>query len=104
MAIVDDKIIKKQLQKIVDKIFKILPLYEEKNDTLDYYIESTVVEISGFVSRYGSVGVSEYLTVISTLEGLRGITDEEGRQPTVKREVFKCIETINKISDMLEGG
>lgn len=44
------------------------------------------------------------MSVISTLEGLRGIIDDRGKQPTVKREVFKCIETINKISDMLEGG
>lgn len=104
MTIVDDKIIKKQLQKIVDKIFKILPLYEEKNGTVDAYIESLILEITGFSSKYGNVGVSEYMSVISTLEGLRGIIDDRGNQPTVKREVFKCIETINKISDMLEGG
>lgn len=104
MIIVDDKLIKKQLQKIVDKIFKILPLYEEKNSTVDSYIESLILEITGFTSKYGNVGISEYMSVISTLEGLRGIIDDRGKQPTVKREVFKCIETINKISDMLEGG
>lgn len=103
MIVIDDKIIKKQLQKIVDKIFKILPLYEEKNSTVDSYIESLILEITGFTSKYGNVGVSDYMSVISTLEGLRGIIEDKGKQPTVKREVFKCIETINKISNMLEG-
>ena len=58
MIIVDDRLIKKQLQKIVDKIFKILPLYEEKNSTVDSYIESLILEITGFTSKYGSVGLS----------------------------------------------
>lgn len=104
MTVIDDKVVKKYLQNTVDKIFKILPLYEEKNKTLKAYIGSLIIELKGFVSVYGSVGVSEYISVISTLEGLYNMVEEKDRQPVVKREVFKCIETINKIHDMLEGG
>lgn len=103
MTIVDDKAIGRYLDSAVDKIFKILPLYEEKNATLDEYIESLILELRGFVSEYGSIGVTDYISVISTLEGIRSMADERGNQPKIKREVFKCIETIKKVRNMLEG-
>lgn len=103
MTIVDDRAIGKYLDSAVDKIFKILPLYEEKNDTLDEYIESLILELRGFVSEYGSVGVTDYISVISTLEGIRSMAKDRGNQPKIKREVFKCIETIKKVRNMLEG-
>lgn len=104
MTVVDDKAISRYLQSTVDKIFKILPLYEEKNTTLYAYVESLILELKGFVAVYGSVGVTEYISVISTLEGIQSMIGDKGNQPIVKREVFKCIETVNKIRDMLEGG
>lgn len=104
MTVIDDKMVKRYLQVTVDKIFKILPLYEEDNKTLKDYINSLTIELKGFVSVYGSVGIEEYMSVISTLQGLQNIIDMKGNQPVVKREVFKSIETINKIHNMLEGG
>lgn len=103
MTVIDDRMIRRYLQNSVDKVFKILPLYEEENRTLKAYIQSLTIELRGFVSAYGSVGATEYMSVISTLEGLNGIVSESNKQPVVKREVFKCIETINKIYEMLEG-
>lgn len=103
MAVIDDKVVVKYLQASIDKIFKILPLYEENNKTLDTYIQSVIVELRGFMAHYGSVGLMEYLSVVSTLEGLKLIIHEPNSQPIVKREVFKCIKTITKINDMLEG-
>ena len=103
MTIVDDKAIGKYLDSAVDKIFKILPLYEEKNETLDEYIESLILELRGFVSEYGNVGVTDYISVISTLEGIRDMASDRGNQPKIKREVFKCIEIIKKVRNMLEG-
>jgi len=104
MTIIDDRMVKRYLQGTIDKVFKILPLYEEENQTLKDYINSLIIELKGFVSVYGSVGVEEYMSVISTLQGLQNIIDKKGNQPTVKREIFKSIETINKIYNMLEGG
>lgn len=103
MTIVDDRVIGRYLDSAVDKIFKILPLYEEKNETLDEYIESLILELRGFVSEYGNVGVTDYISVISTLEGIRSMTKDRGNQPKIKREVFKCIEIIKKVRNMLEG-
>lgn len=104
MTVIDDKAIKKYLQSTIDKIFKVLPLYEEKNRTLEAYVGSLIIELKGFVASYGNVGITEYMSVIATLEGIQRIVDEKGKQPVIKREVFKCIETIKKIDDMLEGG
>lgn len=104
MAIIDDKMVKRYLQGTVDKVFKILPLYEENNPTLKEYINSLIIELKGFVAVYGSVGIEEYITVIATLQGLQSIIDSKGNQPVVKREVFKSIEMVNKISNLLEGG
>lgn len=103
MTVVDDKAIRKYLQLVINKIFKILPLYEENNETLEVYIESLILEVKGFIAVYGSVGVTEYISVVSTLEGIQKKVQEEGNQPTVKREVFKTIDTVNKIRHMLEG-
>lgn len=103
MTIVDDRAIGRYLDSAVDKIFKILPLYEEKNETLDEYIESLILELRGFVSEYGNVGVTDYISVISTLEGIRNMAKDRGNQPKIKREVFKCIEIIKKVRNMLEG-
>ena len=103
MTVIDDRVVKKYLQGTVDSIFKILPLYEEDNKTLNVYIESLTMELKGFVATYGRVGITEYVSVISTLEGLQTTVRKDDKQPVVKREVFKCIKTINKICEMLEG-
>lgn len=103
MTMIDDKAVGKYLDLTVNRIFKILPLYEEGNETLDEYIQSLILELRGFVSEYGNVGVTDYMSVISTLEGLRYMSVDIGNQPEIKREVFKCIETIKKIRNMLEG-
>lgn len=103
MTVIDDKAIARYLGSTIDNIFKILPLYEEDNKTLDSYIESLILELRGFVSEYGSVGVVGYISVVSTLEGIRSMASEKGNQPRVKREVFKCIDTVKKIKDTLEG-
>lgn len=104
MTVVDDKVIVRYLDSAVDSIFKILPLYEENNETLDDYVDSLILELRGFVSEYGSVGTIEYISIISTLNGIRKIIDEKGNQPKVRREVFKCIDVIKKIRNMIEGG
>lgn len=103
MTVVDDKAIKRYLQDTIDKIYKILPLYEERNKTLSAYVESSILELKGFVADYGSVGMTSYISVISTLRGIQKLVDEKGNHSKVKREVFKCIDTITKIQQMLEG-
>lgn len=103
MTLIDDKAIVRYLNNTVNKVFKILPLYEEENSTLDSYVESLILELRGFVATYGSVGIVEYISIISTLEGVQEIISEKDNQPTVKREVFKCIETIKRIEEIIVG-
>lgn len=101
MTIIDDKAVARYLQKIIDKVFKILPLYEEGSETLDVYIGSLSTELRGFVSVYGSVGLSEYISIISTLEGLQKEVNKTDNKDTIKREIFRTIGTIHKIRGLL---
>lgn len=103
MTLIDDKAIVRYLDSTVNKVFKILPLYEEENSTLESYVESLILELRGFVSTYGSVGIVEYISIISTLEGIQEVISKKENQPTVKREVFKCIETIKRIEEIIVG-
>lgn len=103
MTAIDNEIVIRYLDSVVDKVFKILPLYEENNATVSEYTESLILQLRGFVSEYGSVGMIEYIEVISTLEGMRELLEEKGNQPAVKREIFKCIDIVKKVKNMLEG-
>lgn len=103
MTIVNDNTISQYLETVIDKMFKILPLYEENNETLDVYIESLVFELTGFISKYGGMSTTDYISIMSTLEGIRITIKTEGNQPEVKREVFKCINVVIKIRKTLEG-
>lgn len=92
---------------LIPKFFKILPLFEEKNEGLYAYVQSLIFELNGL---YGTVDeLSEngnFLSLLATLESIADevlIYDEES-QSIIKREVFKCIEIIKQIKFTSESG
>lgn len=87
------------LESVVSSVFKILPLYEEKNSGLSKYIESLVFELDSFQDTFYVEESPEYGSLMNTLRSLKKEVDkEDSKKSTVKREVFKCINVIKNLS------
>lgn len=93
------------LNSVVNSVFKILPLYEEKNVGVDTYIESLLFELYGLEESVAIQHSYEYISLLSTLESVKKeISKEDSKKPTVKREIFKCINVIKNMVGKLEEG
>lgn len=91
---VDLEHVKIYLESLVNKVFKLLPLREQKSETLSLYHESLMFELTGFSSVFINIGISsEYVSLISSLEGLLSIHD----LGAYRRKVFECINTVKRI-------
>ena len=86
---------------IVDGIYKILPLYEENNVGLEKYISSLLIELYGFDNVFKTDEIG-YVSLLATLEGIKIEVCKKDNKRTVKREVFKCMEIVKKLSRLLE--
>lgn len=88
---------------LINKTYKILPLKEEKSETLKSYLESLLRELLGN-RELVSVLVDEprFITVLNTMQYL---ISEEYTIKVCKREVFKCISILEEInSKYFKGG
>lgn len=82
---------------LINKTYKILPLKEEKSDTLKSYLESYQRELIGNKDLV-SILVDEpkFVTVLNTMQFL---ISEEYSDKICKREVFKCIRILEEINE-----
>lgn len=84
---------------LVNKVYKILPLYEENNIGLFANIQSLIFELHGILIVIHSLNSNaNFLSLIAILESLSDDSlffdlDHE----TVKREVFKCLDLVKKM-------
>lgn len=80
------------------KIFKIIPIHEDGNDTLDKYIESLLVEMRGGAINFPNIGANpHYITALNIVAFFNEQHDDIDLS-VYKREVFKAINEINKIA------
>lgn len=87
------------LESVVSSVFKILPLYEEKNEGLSIYIESLIFELDSFQETFYVEESPEYGSLMSTLRSLqKEVSKEDSRKSTIRREVFKCINITKNLS------
>nr|DAJ77310.1 MAG TPA: hypothetical protein [Caudoviricetes sp.] len=79
---------------LINKLYKILPLKEERSLTVDKYIESLLSELTGgqdvilLIHEDG-----QYLSVINSLEFIRTCESIS----VCRREIFKCIRIVEKL-------
>lgn len=87
----------KYFEFLINKTYKILPLKEEKSDTLKSYLESYLRELIGNKDLV-SILVNEprFITVLNTMQFL---ISEEYSNEVCKREVFKCIRILEEINE-----
>ena len=91
---------------LINSVFKILPLYEERNDGIQTYIESLLFELYGLDKVFDIKDSYEYVSVLSILESIKEeVAKENSKKKVIKREVFKCINIIkNTIKRFGNGG
>lgn len=83
----------KYKDKLIDRIYKILPMKEEKSTTVKEHIKSLVFELVGGKNILNDIdNKGNIVSVIFVLENLI----EEQDKRIVKREVFKAIDIIKK--------
>ena len=87
---------------ITDGVYKILPLYEESNQGLEKYLSSLLIELYGLDEVFRLEEV-EYVSLLATLEGLKFEILKDKNKSVVKREVFKCVRIVKKLSKKTEG-
>lgn len=85
------------MRNLVDRFFKILPLWEENEETLPIYLDSMLIELSGFRSMMFALHHDhDFVTLIAIVQYL--IDNPETSSRTVRREIFRAISICNKLS------
>lgn len=86
-------------QYLVNHFFKILPMKEHGEETLQQYMDSLMFEIGGFNRLFVETNYSAY--VITLLSILQGLIDEPELDISVyRREVFHAISICNKLREL----
>lgn len=94
-----NKALKNYLHNLINKVYKILPMKEEKCETLNSYLLSLQNELIGCYKLWLILEDNpQFLAIINILKYL---STEEYDEPTCKREVFKAIHLIEKIDKSL---
>ena len=92
---IDDELYHKYLKNLIGRFYKILPMKEEHSPTVHKYINSLQFELTGgrdVVTVLNNDG--RFLSLINTLESLYDCDDIK----LCKREIFKCIKTIEDLN------
>lgn len=85
------------IEKLKGRLFKILPLMEEKNEGITSYIDSLIYEIYGLQYLVESDKQPFIISVLCILEHLYDDSlQAEINLRQVKREVFHCLDLFEK--------
>lgn len=90
-GLIDDSQLLAYLSKLINRVFKIIPMNEEEVVTLEPYVDSLVREIAGNAKVF--LG-EELLLVCGTLKGL-----DYNNHKLLKSDVFKVIDIIVKAKE-----
>lgn len=87
---------RKYIRGLVDRFFKILPLWEGNEDSLPTYLDSLLIELKGFNGlMYVLNDDRDYVSLLAILQYL--IDNPDTNVSVVKREVFRAISICNKL-------
>lgn len=104
MSLLTEKDYRNYLIDLKNRIFKILPLYEEENECLTEYIDSVCFELYGLRRLIGDLPHSIwYIKSLATLEQMKIESNSFGQNKKMKKEIFKVLNTIDNQIDVLKG-
>ena len=90
---------------LIGRVWKILPMWEEDNKDLQSYMESLQRELIGNMNLVEELKYDGYF--ITLLNKLEYLINEEYTNDICRKEVFECIDIVEKISkkyNILEEG
>lgn len=91
---IDDELLTKYVERLVNKIFKLLPLKQESNPTLAEYHTSLMLELNGANSLVLALqNDANFMCLICSLESLLLIEDDK----TYRSKVFELINICKKL-------
>jgi hypothetical protein len=91
---IDNKQVISYLDKLTNRVFKVIPMSEEKSTTLEKYVDSIVRELFG---NSQIVFQDELLAIVGTLKGL-----DYRSHSKLRSDIFKVIEIISRTKDRVE--
>lgn len=91
---IDNIYIRQYLEKLTHRVFKILPMCEEKSLTINEYIDSLVREITG---NANVIFQEDLLLIVGTLKGLNKDNHKE-----LKSDIFKTCDAISRIKERVD--
>lgn len=104
MTLLSNKDYRNYLIDLKNRVFKILPLYEEENECVIEYIDSVCFELYGLRKLIGDLPHGLwYVKSLATLEQLKVESLNFGQNKKVKKEIFKVLKTIDNQIDVLKG-
>jgi hypothetical protein len=86
---------------LIDKVYKILPMKEQNNITLHEYLESLQRELIGNIDLI--IKLKEDRNFLSLMSKIQYLIDNEYDNTICKKEVFSCINIIEKIIKKYRG-
>lgn len=93
---VDSRALDNYFAKLVDLLFKILPMRECEEESLPVYLKSLLCELTGFSALFEAIEFDAgLLTILGILQFL--IEEPECTVPVVRREVFQMISICNRL-------
>lgn len=95
----DEKVLlQSYFKKLIDRFYKIIPLKEEYSDTLNDYLDSLRIELIG--SQKTIELLSSNVQFMSLINVIEYMLHNDFDKKVCKREVFKCIKTLEKLCEM----
>lgn len=88
---IDNKQVISYLDKLTNRVFKIIPMSEEKSTTLERYIESIVRELFG---NSKVVFEDELLAIVGTLKGI-----DFDNHSKLRSDIFKVLDIIDRTKE-----
>ena len=98
---ISNQLFQNYLSSLVDQFFKILPLKESGEPSLNEYIRSLQLEMLG--CKQLVIALQHDAMYMRLLSILQYLLDNDCETPVVKREVFKAITTCKKLQEKYFG-
>lgn len=96
---ISEALIVEYLNMLVNKVFKILPIIENQEESISVYVESLRCELQGFQSLLPSIGEDPtFLSFLSIVQWLtENVVNDEVQYKVIRREVFHAISLCKKL-------
>ena len=94
---IDNQIILLTLKKIINQIYKLLPMREEKEDW-ETPLQNILIELKGFARLCQSVS---FISLISKLEGLYTLINEDDFL-LYRTTIFNCLSILSSLIKEIE--